>query len=162
VCGRNSSRTQSIATRFDYEAVDLGDLSLVVRNADAVIVCTAAPTYVVDASIVEIRRTKPLDIIDLSVPRNVDPALARIPGVRVVHLDELACVQATQVDTWNAAEQIVHEEFDAYQQWSREREVAPFIAALVRAADVSESRGEFVDRGALHRRIVRLKAESMT
>lgn len=162
VCGRNNDRTQSLAARFACQALDYANLPQAVRTADTVILCTSAPSYVMDSDTVEIRRTKPLFIVDLSVPRNADPLLARIPGVEVVHLDDLVRSQAPQVEAWDAARRIVEEEFDNYRQWAREREVAPFIAALVRAADVSESRGESVDREALHRRIVRLKAEAVS
>jgi glutamyl-tRNA reductase len=162
VCGRSAERTAALAARFGCEAVPFEHLTLAVRSADAAIVCTSAPTYVLNADTVEIRRTKPLVVVDLSVPRNADPMLARLPGVTVNHLDDLVRRQAPQVEAWDAAERIVDEEFEAYRQWSREREVAPFIAALVRAADVSESRGEFVDRVALHKRIVRLKAEAIS
>jgi glutamyl-tRNA reductase len=160
VSGRNAERTRSMAARFGGEVVSFADLAGAVRVADVVIVCTSAPTYIIDSAVVEIRRTKPLLLVDLSVPRNVDPGLERIPGVEVVHLDELVRGQATQIEAWDAAGRIVQEELDAYRRWSREREVAPFIAALVRAADVSESRGQFVDRHALHRRIEKLKAEA--
>ena len=68
-------------------------------HIDVAIVCTQAPHYVIDPGDIEsaqaVRGSRPLVIVDLSVPRNVDPAVGRMPGVTLYNIDDLQ----TAVDT---------------------------------------------------------------
>lgn len=122
----------------------LGQLRQGLARADLVICCSAAPPPLV--SRVDIRRTmaarngRLLAIVDLSVPRNVDPAGKEIPGVRLIDLDDLDRERAQDgprlTDAIRDAEQIVEDEADGVVARAASREAGALIAALRR--DVEE------------------------
>jgi len=129
----------------------MDQLAVALSNADAVIACTSSPFHLVDSSTIGRDRVKPLCLIDLSVPRNIDPSVTQLGGVGLTHLDELVEGQSAREDGIAAANRIVEEELARYNACREERRAAPLIAQLIRADD-----GE--DKRTLHARIVRLKA----
>ncbi len=159
ITGRNESRAAELALRFGAECVAMEGLGQAVAAADVAITCTASASYLVDAGMIGARAC-PLLLIDLSVPRNVDPSVVRLPGVSLGYLDEMVAHGLTSgtravpgLDAIRHAEQIAKEELQSYIRWERERGVAPQIAELFRQA-----RPGAEDRRALHDRIMQLKA----
>jgi glutamyl-tRNA reductase len=158
IVGRNEDRAAELAGRFGVSRLGMDALASAVAEADVVLTCTASPSYLIEPSSIGIERTRPLLLIDLSVPRNVDPAVARLPNVTLGHLDELVehglqhsrCSPAP--DAIRRAEEIVLEELRRFLQWRRGRQAATAIADLCRGDHVSDKRE-------LHRRIMRMKAE---
>jgi glutamyl-tRNA reductase len=129
----------------------MDQLAVALGNSDALIACTSSPFHLVDSSTIGRGRASPLCLVDLSVPRNIDPVVTQLVGVGLTHLDELVQGQSAREDGIAAAGRIVEEELARYNAWREQRMVAPLIAQLIR-----EGRG--ADKQALHSRIVRLKA----
>lgn len=105
-------------------------------SADLVVSCTRSAGLVVVAADVAPRR-RPLVLVDLAVPRDIDPAIAAVPGCRLYDLDEvtpLAATCCTRADL-EAAEAIAAEEASRYAHWLAARAAAPSIAAFRRNAE---------------------------
>ncbi|MEK6676286.1 MAG: glutamyl-tRNA reductase [Planctomycetota bacterium] len=156
VVGRNLERAEEVANNVGGEGLTIHQLVDGIRRADAIITCTASPTFLVD------RRTMgdgpgPLAIVDLGVPRNVDPAVSTIEGVTLCHLDDLADDAATSQEWIAAAEGIVSQEVRRTHDWLRARAVAPAISALIQASRNSTAAGSRESRQSLHFCIRHLK-----
>ncbi|WP_439031772.1 glutamyl-tRNA reductase [Gordonia terrae] len=133
---------------ISVRGVGLDDLPEAMATADVVVTCTGAIGAVVGVgsvhSALAARDTNlaPLVICDLGLPRNVDPAAARLPGVHIVDIEGLrgdSETQAAENDTL-AARSIVAAELADYLTHQRQAEVTPTVAALrQRAADVVEA-----------------------
>ncbi|MEP9390666.1 glutamyl-tRNA reductase [Gordonia sp. VNK1] len=136
---------------IEVRGVGFDDLPAVMADADVVVACTGSVGSVIGVgdvhSALAARGTagnagKPLVICDLGLPRNVDPAAARLPGVHVVDIAGLrgmAEAKAAEDDTL-AARSIVAGELADYLTAQRQAEVTPTVAALrQRAADVVEA-----------------------
>lgn len=155
VLNRSLSRAQRLVrkirdTGVRADALPLEQLTDVLTDADVVISCTGAVTPVISLADVHHglaaanrdEATEPLVICDLGMPRDVDPAVAGLPGVWVVDVDRVqhepsAHAAAADVD---AARTIVATEVAAYLSGQRMAEVTPTVTALrQRAADVVEA-----------------------
>jgi glutamyl-tRNA reductase len=121
VCNRSKRHAQRLVAA-GAAVVDLADLTHVLGRVDVAVFATAAPHPLVDAAGLAGRRTVDrLLVLDLCVPRNVDPAVGALAGVRLVDLDDLRAagtrdVEAMALDV-EAAERIVAEEVDRYVRW---------------------------------------------
>ncbi len=130
VASRTPDRAARVAELHGARPLPGIDLSTV----DLVVSATASHGYVIGPAEV----TRPVTIVDLAVPRDVDPAVAGLPGV---HLIDLEVLGATLHDTGlldgdrAAVEAIVSAEVDAFQTWLRGLDVAPALAALRGRAD---------------------------
>ncbi|MDP7704060.1 MULTISPECIES: glutamyl-tRNA reductase [unclassified Mycobacterium] len=155
VLNRSLARATRLADRIEAsgvpaEALTLDRLAEALADADVVVSCTGAVSPVISLAdvhhgLVNARRdeaAKPLIICDLGMPRDVDPAVAGLPGVLVVDVDRVqhepsAHAAAADVD---AARHIVAAEVAAYLTGQRMAEVTPTVTALrQRAADVVEA-----------------------
>lgn len=132
---------------IDVRGVGLDDLASVMADADVVVAATGSVGSVVGVGEVHsalAARTSstPLVICDLGLPRNVDPAASRLPGVHVVDIESLrddSAAQAAENDAL-AARSIVAKELADYLTSQRQAEVTPTVAALrQRAAEVVEA-----------------------
>ncbi len=159
VVSRNVQRAAELAGRVGGSAAGLAELPVRLRTADACIVCTAANDYVVTQEMVGRRDARRCHIIDLAVPRNVEPAVANTPGVDLTHLDELSPERLVRAPAVVAADRIVADELERLHQWQRARRIAPLIASLLhpdpRGRD--NSRTTRARKRALHRHIMVLK-----
>lgn len=102
--------------------------------SDLIIVATSAPNFLINAEELKKHITKPVTIIDLSVPRNVDPEAKKIEGVKVYDADDLITVVNKNLAEREAlvdeAEKIVFEVLDSFHDWERGLLVAPTITEL--------------------------------
>ncbi len=138
-----------VAERYGIAArgASLADVAAVMADADIVVTATGsvAPVLTVgDVHSALLRRetTVPLMICDLGLPRNVEPAAARLPGVHVVDIEGLRGATETRAadDDASAARAIVAGELADYLSAQRQAQVTPTVAALrQRAADVVEA-----------------------
>ena len=135
---RSSERARPIAEQHGAADAPLADLGRELAGADAAVCCTAAVGAVVDAAVVG-KRERPLTLVDLAVPRDVDPAVGELPNVT---LHDLAHVQAAAggdesrlVESARLAEVIVAEEVDAFRRTRRAAEAGPTIASLLESAE---------------------------
>jgi glutamyl-tRNA reductase len=138
VTNRTFQTAAQIAARFGGEAVAFDELTGHLAEADIVICSTAANEYVVTpeaarAAIAE-RRNRPAFYIDISVPRNVDPAVGEIDNLFVFDVDDLEAVIASNIREREReaerAELIVESEVMQFQEALRSLDLGPTVAAL--------------------------------
>jgi glutamyl-tRNA reductase len=136
VANRTLGHAQRLAASVGGQAVALDQLEAALVSADLVISCTGAVGHVVEARTVSAaqqqRNGRPLVLLDLALPRDVDPAAHDIDGVSIVDLETLA---ATLADSEHAADVdatrvIVADEVAAFLGWQRASSVAPTVVAL--------------------------------
>ena len=159
VASRHADRARELAHRVGGTELGLDCLPACIDRADAVVACTSAASFVVDSSTIRPRRTRELTVIDLGVPRNVDPAVAGLPNVRLTCLDELVSGEIPHEAGKREAGVVVNEELERFLLWHRQRRAAGQIAALARRAAVSEDRNTRAAKRMLHANIIRLKRE---
>jgi glutamyl-tRNA reductase len=141
VANRGAERAERLATSLDARAVGLGELSAVIADADLLISSTGATGLVVEAGIIGDRSARPLVVLDLALPRDVDPAVAQVPGVSYVDLDALRSIGAVvSDDAIRSASAIVAAELRGYLAEQQQLAVAPTVTALrARANQVIEA-----------------------
>jgi glutamyl-tRNA reductase len=139
VTNRDAERAGRLAHQYGATPVPIGSLVDAIAGVDLVICATAATGYVLTPSMV----TGPVVVLDLAVPRDVDPDVGAIPGVSLIDMELLAAAIAadkTERDDEAAVNEIVLAEVGAYQLMRRGADVAPTVAALrSRADDVVEA-----------------------
>jgi glutamyl-tRNA reductase len=155
VANRSVARARRLATRYGGSGVSLDSLGGMLRDSDVVISATASVGVIVSGEAVTAamaeRPTRPLLLLDLGLPRDIDPAVRDVPGVRLVDLDDLAAqlpdgASDTEVEAVRA---IVADETSAFLAWQRATRVAPTVVAL-------RGKAEDVVRGELERLLGRL------
>jgi glutamyl-tRNA reductase len=148
VANRSEAHAQELATSVGGVAVGLSGLAASLERADVVICSTGAQKPVVTPDLVagalKARRGRPLFLIDLALPRNVDPAVNELENTYVYDLDDLERVAARnrrlREQEQERAEAIVREELAAYVRRKRERAAVPVLARLhAEAQGVAES-----------------------
>jgi glutamyl-tRNA reductase len=146
---RDSSQARKAAASSSTMAVAAGsavawaELPVALAAADVVISATDAPGFVLPMDLVRkashARPETPLHLIDLAVPRDIDPECAGLPGVFLHNIDDLRDVVdaglAARRAALPAATAIVEEEAAAFRAWLESRRAAPTIEALRRRAD---------------------------
>ncbi len=138
VTNRNHETAKTLAQRFGGDAVSIERLAHWVSQSDIVIVSTGSPDILIDRATAQgaarERRNAPLVFIDISVPRNVDPAVGEINNVFCYDVDDLgAVVDANLEERRRAAvlaERIVDEELERYAARIRSREVVPVVVQV--------------------------------
>ena len=136
VANRTLGHAERLAEVVQGTAAPLTDLDRLLSEADVVVSCTGAVGQVLGADVVtqaqERRDGRPLLLLDLALPRDVDPAAAAAPGVTLVDLETLATVLADSEHTADveATRVIVADEVAAFLGWQRAASVAPTVVAL--------------------------------
>ncbi len=156
VANRRADRARSIAERFGGSVSSLHDLPERLAQADIVVTSTASPhaLITVDALAVVMRERAgdPLLLIDIAVPRDIEPACAELDGVTLYDIDDLQSVVARNRSIREAeradAEAIVEQEIVRFARWMGQLDVMPTISALREhgAAIVEQVLGENVGR----------------
>lgn len=137
VANRTAQTARLVAERVGADVIPLEAIRSVAAEVDAVIVTIGAASPVVHAEALATAgmRATPLLVIDIGVPRGVDPGTASHPGVILYNLDDLAAAGAihgiSEEDLWRA-EQIVEAELAVFRRWLASRAAAPVISALHR------------------------------
>jgi glutamyl-tRNA reductase len=147
VANRTRARAERLAAGVGGEVADLAGLPDAIAAADLVISCTGAGGLVITEAIVRAAlaardAARPLVLLDLAMPRDVDPAAAALPGVSVIGMDELrgSSGAAVGADEVAAVRAIVEEEFAAYGSAVRAAQVTPTVVALrAKAATVVDA-----------------------
>jgi glutamyl-tRNA reductase len=138
VANRTYDRARIIADRMGARALTLEDAWTHFTSADVVLCSTSAPHAVVTwervAGAIERRQGRPLCILDLAVPRDVEPAVGQLENVFLYNLDDLQTVAAQGAarrrDEIPAAERIVDEEVERFWGWVEGLGVVPAIKAF--------------------------------
>jgi glutamyl-tRNA reductase len=143
VANRRRNRAIALARRFGGATIAFDSLPGELERADIVVASTASPHSIVGAEelalVTAARDGRPLLLLDLAVPRDIDPDCASLPGVTLVDIDGLqAQVARTHHERRieaRRAEGIVEEEIHTFAGWLGTLEVLPTIAALREQAD---------------------------
>lgn len=141
IANRTVERAQRIARSLGGRAIDTGaELAPAVGAAEIVVSATASPALVLTGELVgaaRAGRAHPAFLLDLALPRDIDPAVRAIPGVRLTDLAELGLATTAQPAAADvaAAERIVAEEVAAFERWRQGSRVAPTVVALRSKAD---------------------------
>ena len=159
VANRSAERAAAVAGRSGAEAVSLSRLDDELGRADIVMTSTAAVDVVLDVA--RISRTmrsrpgRPLLVVDVAVPRDVDPAVADLEGVRLLDVEDVRRFAEAQMSTRRgeipAVRAVLTEELERYRAASAARSAAPVVAAL-------RLRAESIRRAELDRQRARLDA----
>lgn len=143
VVNRTLARARELARRWDGRASSLEALPELLRRADIVVASTGAPHTILSRSLVEQvmqeRSSRPLAIMDIAVPRDVEDEVAHVPGVALFNLDTLSnrledalAGRAAEVP---AVEAILEQEYDHFMAYLRSLDVIPIIAGIRKQAD---------------------------
>ena len=147
VANRTEEHGESLASRFGAETVALDALGPALATTDVVVTSTSAPGFVLEGPAITAalrgRRCRPVLLVDLAVPRDVDPALASIDGCFVYDIDDLEAVVTTSLAGRRAeavrAERIVAAEAGRLREWQASLTVVPAIASLRARAEAIRS-----------------------
>ncbi|GAB2946330.1 glutamyl-tRNA reductase [Micromonospora polyrhachis] len=144
VTNRGADRAARLAESYGATAIPFTELSGALSTVDIIVAATASTEPVLTQELMAeavSRRTAhgaaPLVVIDLALPRDVEPGVGTLPGVAVVDIDGLASQLADSPATadTSAVAQIVTSEVETFLAWLRGADVAPTVAALRGRAD---------------------------
>jgi glutamyl-tRNA reductase len=138
VANRHADRARAMAARFGGGVVALDDLPAQLELADVVVASTASPHPILGEEELELvmraRGGRPLLLVDIAVPRDIDPACRNVPGVTLYDMDDLQSAVAHTLSVREAearrAEEIVEEEIQRFADWLGTLAVRPTIRAL--------------------------------
>lgn len=138
VASSYQERAEELAQRFKGKKVNLTEIDHGLKNADIVICATNAPHYVITSErlnkVLEVPRTNPLLIIDLGVPRNVEPTVEEQENVYLYNLDHINNIIQENLKTRKKeaykAEKIVEQETKDFMYWYNHQHVVPLIKEL--------------------------------
>jgi glutamyl-tRNA reductase len=144
VANRTHERAVEMVERLGIgEAVELPSIVEAIKNADVVITSTGASHFVLTAGKVaeamQNRRERALCVIDIAVPRDVDPAIASTPGVHLVDIDQLGATVDVTLEQRRRAipfvQEIVAEHLQRFERWDQTRASLPVIGSLAQKAE---------------------------
>ncbi|MEC4051535.1 glutamyl-tRNA reductase [Myroides odoratimimus] len=129
---RTKEKALEVAGKFNLIVKDYADLQAEIRKSDVLIVATGAQKPTVDKALLNL--TKPLVILDLSIPKNVSDDVTEIEGVELIHLDYLSQMTDKTIERRREfipqAEEIIEEIMSEFIAWTKMRKFAPTIHAL--------------------------------
>jgi len=138
IASRTLASAEQLARALEGQAVPWRDLGVPLAAADIVVTATGATEPVVTQSMVEdamrSRRSRPLFVIDIAVPRDVERAVGDLEQVFLYHMDDLQVIVrenlARRSSELASAEAIVDHEVARFVHWLQAREITPTIVAL--------------------------------
>ncbi|MYM33093.1 glutamyl-tRNA reductase [Duganella sp. FT50W] len=138
IANRTLERGEALAHRFGGRAIRLADLQDKLHNYDIVISCTASSLPLIGLGMVEraikARRHKPMFMVDLAVPRDIEPEVARLNDAFLYTVDDLGKVVQTGIESRQAAvaqaEAIIETRVQSFMHWVDDRAVVPVIQSL--------------------------------
>jgi glutamyl-tRNA reductase len=143
IANRHAARARSLAQRFGGGVLPFDRLPEQLEHADMVVASTASPHPILGAQELEFvmrsRGGRPLLVLDIAVPRDVEPGCGEIEGVTLVDVDGIQQVVRRNLQVREAeargAERIVEQELERFASWLSSLEVMPTVAALRAHAD---------------------------
>ncbi len=144
IANRTLSKAVELADKFKGEAYSLEELPNALISADIVISSTGAPNFVITkkiiASILKKRKYKPLFIIDIAVPRDVEPEVNNLENVYLYDIDDLKSVVEENLKEREKeairARVIIETEVFKFQKWLKELEFYPTLRALSEKVEI--------------------------
>ncbi len=161
VSNRTYERGCELAREFCGRAVRFEDFLLELTHVDIIICSTGAPSYVLRKEqmhkVMKERRQKPVFLIDISVPRNIDPEINKLDNVYLYDIDDLQGVVDANIlgrrKEAEKAEQIIEEEVEKFVRWTSSLDTVPTIVALrqkaedIKKEELQKFRNRFPDTG---------------
>ena len=143
VANRRYNRAIGLAERFGGTAVRIDELPAQLERADIVVSTTDSPHHLIERGdlelVMELREERPLLLIDLAVPRDIDPEARDLPGVSLHDVDDVQAIVERNASGREAealrAEAILDSELARFETWLGSQEVMPTVAALRDRAD---------------------------
>jgi glutamyl-tRNA reductase len=143
VANRHYDRAIGLAQRFGGQAIRFDMLPSELEKADIVLSSTNSPHHIVGrdelAAVMESRRGRPLLLIDIAVPRDIDPGVADIDGVFLKDIDDLQRLTERRLSGREAearrAEALLDHDLERFRRWLGTLDVVPTIAALHERGD---------------------------
>lgn len=159
VANRSPRRAAALADRVGGAPITLDDVPVAVADADVLLASTGSGEFVVTRAVIEEamsrRPGRPLLVVDVAVPRDVEPASASVPAVTLLDIDDLKVFVERSMDARRGeverVRQIIAEEVERHRAAASAREVAPLVAAL-------RQRGEEIRVGEIERFAAKLSA----
>lgn len=159
IANRTWENADELAARVGGRAIRLAELDTALGEVDLLLTGTGASSMIIEHSdvsrVMRARADHPLLVVDVAVPRDVDPASADIPGVTLLDMDDLRRFAeaglAERRREVASAQRIIDEEVDRFSAVSTAREVAPLISAMhahgesVRTAEIDRLRARLGD-----------------
>ena len=152
VANRTLDRAQKLAHRFNARPVELRTLADHLHEHDIIVSSTASSLPILGKGLVEralrARRRRPIFMVDLAVPRDIEPEVAELDDVFLYTVDDLGQIVSSNLDSRRAAvaqaEAIIDTQVGQFMHWMRTRENVPLIRALRARAD--DARREELER----------------
>src|SRR5262245_37243728 len=143
IANRRYNRAIGLAQRFGGRAVRIEELPAQLESADMVVSTTDSPHHLIERGELELvstaRRGRPLLLIDLAVPRDIDPDCRELPGVSLYDVDDVQAIVERNASGREAearkAAGILEAELARFERWLGSQEVLPTVAALRERAD---------------------------
>ncbi len=143
VANRTLERAEQLAGRFAASTMKLTDLPERLAEFDVVVSCTASSLPILGLGMVEratrLRRHRPIVMVDLAVPRDIEPEVARLDDVYLYSVDDLGKLVQSGTDARRAAvvqaEAIIETRVQSFMHWMQSRALVPVIRDLHQAAD---------------------------
>lgn len=143
VINRTYEKAKELASKFAGNAKPMDELQCALLEADILISSTGATEYVIDYELMQfvdrLRKGKPLFMVDIAVPRDLDPRIGDLPNVFLYDIDDLqGIVEANLAERERAAVQInkmIETEIDQFNEWVATLGVVPIISALRQKAN---------------------------
>ena len=138
VCNRSYDKAQELAVQFNGCVVSFENLSEYMVKADLILSCTSAPNYIITkeelARVMEMRCYKPMLLIDLAVPRDIEPESSQLDCIDIYNIDDLQGIVNRSLEERKLeaekAEIIVDKAIDNFLRWLNDFHVVPVIKAL--------------------------------
>ena len=157
VTNRTYERAAEMAQLFEGKIVEYTKFMAFLPEVDIVITSSGAPHYILTRDdmkkVIEARRNRPMFLIDIAVPRNIEPSVNKLDNVFLYDIDDLQKVVDTNLEgrlqSAEEAEAIIREEVVRMMARLKAREVVPTIVSLqeqlesVRATELARMRGKF-------------------
>jgi glutamyl-tRNA reductase len=138
IANRHADRARSLAERFGGRVASLEELPERLLEADIVVASTSSPHAILGAEelaeVMRLREHRALVLIDIAVPRDIEPESDEIPGITRYDIDDLQAVVARNLEVRDGeragAEAILEEEIQRFARWMGQLDVRPTVAAL--------------------------------
>ncbi len=148
VINRTFEKAESLAAKFHGEAKSMKELQCSLLEADILITSTGATDFVIDYELMQfverLRKGKPLFMVDIAVPRDIDPRVGELPNVFLYDIDDLqGIVEANLAERERAAveiTQMINHEVVQFKDWFATLGVVPVISALRKKSKSYSSR----------------------
>jgi glutamyl-tRNA reductase len=143
ITNRTFERALSLAKEFKGEAIPFEDINKGLKNADIVLSATDSPQYIIQyeqmIKVMKERKQKPIFLIDISDPRNIEPRVGNIENIYLYNIDDLQNIAKENIKDREKeaqkAESIIQEELIKFVKWYQSLQLTPTIVALRKKFD---------------------------